>query len=79
MALKRVTSSRITDSKTRTSYNELVCLITDSQGWEIEHALSFHNQSDSYMSEPLKHNQSFYSQPELEFFNHIYGKAVDTI
>ena len=67
MSLNRVTSSQVKDSETRAYCNELVSLINDSEDWDIEQALSIHNQLDSYLGESLKHNQSFYSEPELEF------------
>ncbi len=67
MVLKQVTSSQVKDSETRAYCNELVSLINDSEDWDIEQALSIHNRLDSYMGESLKHNQSFYSESELEF------------
>ena len=67
MALKQITSSQVTDSETRAYCNELVSLISEPEDWDIEQALSVHNQLDSYMSESLKHNDSFYSESELEF------------
>ncbi|PWS55663.1 hypothetical protein [Pseudoalteromonas sp. meg-B1] len=67
MSLNRVTSSQVKDSETRAYCNELVSLIADSEDWDIEQALNIHNQLDTYMGESLKHNQSFYSESELEF------------
>jgi len=67
MSLKRVTSSQVKDSETRAYCNELVSLVNDSEDWDIEQALNIHNQLDTYMGESLKHNQSFYSESELEF------------
>ena len=67
MSLKRVTSSQVKDSETRAYCNDLVSLVNDSEDWDIEQALNIHNQLDTYMGESLKHNQSFYSESELEF------------
>ena len=67
MTLKQVTSSQITDSKTRDYCNELVSLIAVSQDWDIEQALNIHSRLDSYMNESLKHDDGFYSESELEF------------
>lgn len=67
MSLKRVTSSQVKDSETQVYCNELVSLVNDSEDWDIEQALNIHNQLDTYMGESLKHNQSFYSESELEF------------
>ena len=67
MSLKRVTSSQITDSETRSYCNKLVNLISDTQDWDIEQALSIHNKLDTYINESLTREKAFYPATELEF------------
>lgn len=67
MALKQLTSSHISDNQTRALCNELVSLVSGSEDWDIEQALSIHNKLNVYMHDALKQNQSFYAESELEF------------
>lgn len=67
MALKQLTSSHISDNQTRALCNELVSLVSVSEDWDMEQALSIHHQLNVHMHDALKHNQGFYAASELEF------------
>lgn len=66
MYLNSVTSAQVTDSATQERCNELLRIVS-AQNWDIEQALSIHNQLDTYIGKALKHNPSFYSESELKF------------